>query len=311
MSFPDSSLRVELLGPVSIRVGAARRGVVSARQRAVLGLLALRTGTPVMAEELIDEIWGGMPPGKVRNALQATVTRLRRTIRPVGGSGSTQEVIHTSEAGYVLQLPKEAIDVHSFTALCDVGRRLARSSPSEAIATLEKALSLWRGAALSDAGGGRRCVAAGVRLEELRMVAQEELLALQIESGQSQRALGPLRELTVRFPERERLCVLLMVALHGTGRQVEALGEFERIRQCLSRELGLEPGEQLHRLRSEILRGDSFAVTQGIRRDLSSSRAATAFRSAVPAGGPDDRAVGCREGLGRSRSSSPMTRAPR
>lgn len=256
MSFPSLPLKVDILGPMNIILGSdERRVVASAHQRTVLSLLALRTGTPVSAEDLMDELWGEEPPAKARNALQATVTRLRRTIRSNDLNSPSEDIIQTSGTGYTLKLPAEAIDVHRFTHLADTGMRLARSTPTEAIGTLERALGLWRGGALVDAGDGRRCVAAGVKLEEIRMAAQEELLALQIGTGHGQSVLGALKELSVQFPERERICELLMTALCLAGRQVEALNEFHRLRRWLSRELGLEPGYRLHRLYSHILQG--------------------------------------------------------
>lgn len=260
MSFPSLPLEVEILGPLTIILeNSERRVVASARQRTVLSLLALRTGIPVPAEDLMDELWGEAPPAKARNALQATVTRLRRTIRADALGPRPGELIQSSGAGYLLMLPRDAVDVHRFTHLADAGMRQARSSPTEAIGTLERALGLWRGSALNDAGDGRRCVAAGVKLEEIRMAAQEELLALQIGTGQGRSVLGLLKELSVQFPERERICELLMTALCSAGRQVEALNEFHRLRRWLSRELGLEPGYRLHRLYSRILQGGTIS----------------------------------------------------
>jgi len=49
-----------------------------------------------------------------------------------------------------------------------------------------------------------------------------------------------------------------MLALYRGGRQADALGEFQRARDTLVDELGLEPSEELQRLQRAILAHDAW-----------------------------------------------------
>jgi len=245
---------IGLLG--STRLSLVPRAAVfvpSARQRTVLALLALRNARTVSTDELIDELWGDEPPAKARNALQATIARLRRTLRSDRPKEDVLGVLHTCGTGYLLDLPDEAVDVHRFVHLAEEGIRGGESAPQKAIQTLQGALQLWRGRPLCDSGNGLRCQAAAARLEEVRITAVEELLAAQLRGGPPQALLGELRELSVQYPQRERICELLMTALALSGRRTEALNEYHRTRRWLAEELGLRPGIRLQEQYASIL----------------------------------------------------------
>src|SRR5262249_41182758 len=62
-----------------------------------------------------------------------------------------------------------------------------------------------------------------------------------------------LERLAAEHPFEERVCQQLMLALYRAGRQADALDTYQRARRRLAEELGLEPGEQLARLRQRIL----------------------------------------------------------
>src|SRR4029453_9547467 len=55
-------------------------------------------------------------------------------------------------------------------------------------------------------------------------------------------------------PYRERFWAQLMLALYRSGRQGDALLAFDRARQTLTEELGVDPGQPLQRLHQRIPR---------------------------------------------------------
>ena len=63
-------------------------------------------------------------------------------------------------------------------------------------------------------------------------------------------------------PLRERLRAVLMQALYGSGRQVEALEVYRETRRLLVDELGIEPSPALHELEQAILRHDPALTLQ-------------------------------------------------
>jgi DNA-binding SARP family transcriptional activator len=56
-------------------------------------------------------------------------------------------------------------------------------------------------------------------------------------------------------PLRERLWLLLMRALSGSGRRAEALACYQKLYRLLDTELGIEPGDELRQLHQRILTG--------------------------------------------------------
>src|SRR6266496_920487 len=73
-------MEVRLLGSLEVAEGGLRVTLGGARQRAVLALLVLHANEVVPAERLLVELWGEDVPPTAANALQAAVSRLRRTL---------------------------------------------------------------------------------------------------------------------------------------------------------------------------------------------------------------------------------------
>ena len=94
------------------------------------------------------------------------------------------------------------------------------------------------------------------RLEELRVAALEDRLAADLDLGGHAAEVAELEELAGRYPFRERLAGLLMLALYRSGRQAEALQAFADARRALADELGIDPGRWLRQLETGILRQD-------------------------------------------------------
>ena len=70
-----------------------------------------------------------------------------------------------------------------------------------------------------------------------------------------------LERLVRENPFRERLWGQLMVALYRRGRQTDALRTFQRARDALVEEMGIEPGPELRRLEAAILAQDASLST--------------------------------------------------
>lgn len=231
-----------MLGPLELR---DRDGeivpVAGARLRALLVLLALDANRVVSTERLIDGVWADEPPAAATNALQALVSRLRRT--------TAELVIEAMPNGYRLVVDADRVDVHRFV-------RLAPRKPAEALA-------LWRGeldfpdVARADA----------VRLRELKLAAQRRHLAEQM----TQRDVVPeLEGLVAADPLDERLVALLMRALTSNGQVSRALEIFEETRRKLADQLGTDPGAELAELHLELLRADAPVRRGNLPAEVSS-----------------------------------------
>ena len=74
--------------------------------------------------------------------------------------------------------------------------------------------------------------------------------------GGHRELVAELRHLVAGYPMRERLRVLLMLALYRCGRQAEALAVYRDTRRYLRDELGVDPTAQLQQLHRQILSAD-------------------------------------------------------
>ena len=80
--------------------------------------------------------------------------------------------------------------------------------------------------------------------------------------------LGEIERLASENPLDERLCSLLMVALYRSGRQVEALSTYGRLRSTLAEELGIEPGPEIQDLELKVLNHDPALATGNFRSHI-------------------------------------------
>ncbi|QYN38186.1 winged helix-turn-helix domain-containing protein [Pseudonocardia sp. DSM 110487] len=242
-------MRFGVLGPVAVWADDGSPVRVPERKvRLLLADLLVHEGRPVAVERLVEHLWGGQEPGNPLNTLQTKVSQLRRTVG--------NDAVVRQPPGYLLRLEPGALDVHRFRALTAQARDA--SDASDRVALLSDALALWRGPALADVRDEPFAVAAAQRLDEERLVAEEERAEALLALGGAE--LGPLvaelGDLVARHPLRERLRGLHMRALYRSGRQGEALAGFAELRSALVSELGLEPGPEITALQRAILAQD-------------------------------------------------------
>jgi len=136
------------------------------------------------------------------------------------------------------------------------GRQALAGDPGRARELLCEALALWRGPALADVATARSAGAVVARLEELRLGAIEDRIEADRHGGAAGRLVPELEKLVAAHPLRERLHGLLLRALAGAGRQADALGAYQRLRDRLADELGIDPSEELQAVHLAVLRGE-------------------------------------------------------
>lgn len=242
-------MRIGLLGPLEVRTDAGEaiepRG---ARLRAVFVRLALDAGQVVPVYRLIDAGWADDPPAGAANALQAVMSRLRRSLPP--------GAIESHPGGYRLAVDPDAVDALRFEQLASSGRSLLTGDPGRSAVLLDEALALWRGTALADLPDAEFARAAATRLTEQRSVAIEDRAQAALDNGGGPADTAALAALVADSPIRERAVGLLMRSLAVAGRPADALAAYERLRTTVADEFGADPAPDLADLHLRILRGE-------------------------------------------------------
>ncbi|HSL58693.1 MAG TPA: BTAD domain-containing putative transcriptional regulator [Acidimicrobiales bacterium] len=238
--------RVLVLGPLDVVDDDGRSASLRGdRQRVLLAVLAAARGRVVAPDALAEAVWGDDLPGDPAAALHSQVRRLRQVVGA--------DVVATEPGGYRLAAE---LDADRFEALVAAGDG---APAADAIAQLTAAIALWRGPALVEVADLPLAEAEAAALEERRVVAEERLATLLVETGRLDDAVVRAEGLVARHPLRERPVAALMAARHGTGRTAEALRAYSRFRDRLVDELGLEPSDELRELEGRILRGEPVA----------------------------------------------------
>jgi DNA-binding SARP family transcriptional activator/tetratricopeptide (TPR) repeat protein/DNA-binding XRE family transcriptional regulator len=242
---------VQVLGPLA----AWRSGQVvelgAPKQRAILGLLALRANRLVHREAVIDAVWGQDPPATAVNLVQSYASRLRRALNTTSAPGGEGGPLVTVGTSYRLRLGTDQMDLLQFDEL--VARARSTSEAAAAGALYEWAFELWQGEPLADVDTLRGHPAV-VELSRRWATAVTEYAETAIGAGMGERVIGHLRMLVGREPFNERAHALLMLALAGGGQQASALHLYQNLRERLDDQLGVRPGPEVADAHLRVLR---------------------------------------------------------
>lgn len=234
-----------ILGPLEVRLPDGVVTPTSSAQRLALTVLLVDAGRVVSADRLIEALWGDAPPADPAAALRNQISRLRRALGPAAAD------LVTSAGGYRLRLERRQLDAARFEDLLASSRQ---TDGDDALAILDQALALWRGPALAEFADRPFAQPEVVRLEELRLAAQEQRAERLLSLDRAGDAVVSLGALLAEHPHRERARALFMEALYRQGRHTEALAAYQSWRHHLAEELGLDPSPTLQRLERDILR---------------------------------------------------------
>lgn len=229
--------------------------IAGRRQRTILSLLLVNLGQYVSIERLINGVWpDDAPPATCRKQVQNTTAALGRALRGFEYAGERVALL-SGPRGYCLQARRDVVDALAFEDAVRAavqGRTGGLSSP-EMVGRLQLALEWWTGDPFADLGA-TELRSAALRLEEMKLLAIEELADLQLQLGiEPAIHIAELAALTHRHPTRERLWLLLMEALHLCGRTADALTQFRRYRTMLIDLHGIEPGQLIRAKERQLL----------------------------------------------------------
>ncbi len=217
-----TAMRVAVLGPLRIEVDDDEVPLHAPKERAIVAVLALRAPDSVPPEVLIDAAWGAGAPLDVAELFRAAIGRLHAQLGP-------DRILETADGEYRLVIDPSAVDVNQFSAAVAVD---PGSTPARA-EWLQAALAIWRGPALQDlapSSGARVEIRA---LEELRLDAEEDLVAALLAVGRAREAISTVEQLVEAQPMRGRRWALLVTALVRHDQVSEARHAHQRAIEML------------------------------------------------------------------------------
>jgi DNA-binding SARP family transcriptional activator len=250
-------LRYEILGPLRVIDGGHSRSLSAKKVEIVLAALLIRSDVVVAASELMTELWGESLPRRAVAGVHVYISELRKFLR--GPAGPESSVV-TEAPGYMLRMGSDELDSHEFLRLMEMGRGYARSlRDEEAAKCFEEALALWRGPILANLGNGPILNGFMTWLEEQRLEAMKTLVDAKLRLGYHHEVIGWLYSIVSEYPLHEKFYCQLMLALHRSDRQADALEVYQSVRRLLRDELGLEPCQALQDAQRAILAGPAAA----------------------------------------------------
>ncbi|MCT2582800.1 AfsR/SARP family transcriptional regulator [Actinophytocola gossypii] len=253
---PGNTVIFKLFGSVGLVSGGRLLAIQGERQRTLLATLLINSGKVVTKEQFFEELWEGRVIAKANNALQALVTRLRKLLRTTFGPEFAAERLVTLPTGYVLHAEPDEIDAKLFERLVALAHAQLGPNPVRARDLLTEALELWDGPVLEGVSGGPMCHSSVLHYEESRLAAIEDKFHACVVAGIEGGVISELKKMAMLYPWRERLAEMLMIALYRSGRQADALREYNVVRRRLVDELGMEPSAMLQDRMQAILNHD-------------------------------------------------------
>jgi DNA-binding SARP family transcriptional activator len=212
----------------------------------LIKLLALASGNRLHREQLMYTLWPNLGISGASNNLRQTAHAARLILDPAMGSS----YLASREESLVL-CPESSlwVDVDAF----EQAARSARRSGEPAL--YRAALDLYTGELLPTDRYEEWAEEPRGRLKESYLSLLMRLAKLHEEYADNASAMEALRQVVSEEPTREEGHVGLMRLYALVGNNKEALGQYGRLKETLSRELGTEPAASSRALREEITAG--------------------------------------------------------
>ena len=260
-------LQVAMLGQVVFTVdGVVTRADLGQSGRLLACYLFEFAGRTHRRERLADVFWPDLDSERAGSALNTAIWRIRKLLS-LDGSGRCGRQLITSGNDLVLEtLPSISIDTHLLQRA--IKRALSLSSGvlgREMAAELDSAVDFYGGPFLDGDDADwilqererLHCLCIRGLIELMRYSARQESLEGALEYGRRILAIDALRESIQRD-------VMLLLVLNG--QRADAIQNFQKLRELLKDELGIEPMPETTRMADDIISGEIFGQLKLLKR---------------------------------------------
>jgi DNA-binding SARP family transcriptional activator len=254
------AIRINLLGGFRVWVGSR---VIEEKQwrlrkaAALVKLVALAPRHRLHREQLVDALWPDSGKKAASNSLRKTLHAARRALDPAGGLRYL-----ASENDSLVLCPGSSlwVDVEAFEEAAATAHREHKPAAYRA------AIELYVGDLLPEDRYEEWVEERRRELRRMFLALLGELASVHEERAEHGQGLEALRRAIAEEPTLEEAHAGLMRLYALLGQEGEALAQFERLREALSRQLGTQPSTATNRLRDEIASSEfplapSFALT--------------------------------------------------
>ena len=217
------------------------------KPRHVLEILISARGHAVPKDRLIHLLWGDLVPKDPYGGLESYVSVLRTHLDGASAKG----IVGTEPGAYRFANERADLDLDRFDTLL---ARADRGRTGQSRSILEDALALVHGDVFEDEPTATWAIQIRERyrttVRRVRLDAAEAALV----AGELTTALRHSETVREEDVGDERACRSSMIAMHGLGRQEDAIGAYLRCREHLRHKLGTEPLPETESLYHAILR---------------------------------------------------------
>ncbi|MFG1871559.1 AfsR/SARP family transcriptional regulator [Micromonospora arborensis] len=251
---PQSRCEFKVFGGLGCRRDGAEVDLGPVRQRIVLAKLLAAGGDAVSLENIIDGVWDENPPASAVNQIHRHVGHIRRIFEPDLDVRETGRYLLPVGTGYRLVLATEDSDLAMYRELVRRAREaLAGGDVVAGVRAYLTALELGRSPAFTDLPTSALSSPEFVAIERDRIAVALAASEAAIAHGMAGTVLTPLLSVAAAAPLDEALQACLMRAYVATGHRAEGVRVFERTRQRLVEELGVDPGPELRDAYRDLL----------------------------------------------------------
>ena len=247
------ALKINVLGPLIVESDHGRLGRAPRKAWLLLAYLATQRQQAVSRERLADLLWPGQSSEQSRHSLRSCLSGLRKALGP---SAARHLIANRSEC----HVRDVNVDLERFKRLSGSAHRSEWSAAAE----------LYRGEFLADLDiASQPCQEwlAAERQRTLNLICAvlQRLTAAQLAANEHDEAVQSARRLVALDPLSEAGHRALMRAYARAGRRAEALRQYRRCAEILTRELGVAPDPETKKLAQEIASLGSAAETRPSR----------------------------------------------
>ncbi|AZN96116.1 hypothetical protein EJ066_01720 [Mesorhizobium sp. M9A.F.Ca.ET.002.03.1.2] len=231
--------RLDLLGGFRLTAGDGRAlDVLARKNRALLAVLAMAPKQEATRNRLAALLWGGHGEEQAKNSLRQALAAIRKDFADLDADA--------------LMLVGDRVGLNPKHVTIDVAEFIAASS-SHDVADLRQAAALYAGPFLEGLGTSDNAFEDWLREARddftTRPIRVFEALAAAV-SGAERIAVA--ERLVALDPLREASHIALMQAHMTMGQTALAIRQYETCALLLKRELKVEPGDELRRLRCAV-----------------------------------------------------------